>query len=173
MPVKLRLRRQGRKGSPYYHIVAADSRTTRDGKFLERLGHYNPTANPAEIEVDQEAAIKWLRNGAQPTKTVRAILRYTGVTMRYALIVQGKSEEEVNRIYDKWWSERQAKVDAKKMGLSSAAQADAIKRHEAETVLREKRAAAIVAKNTPPAPVAEPVAEPEAEETAAEESTEA
>lgn len=171
MPVKLRLRRQGRKGSPYYHIVAADSRTTRDGKFLERLGHYNPTANPAEIEVDHDAAIKWLRNGAQPTKTVRAILRYTGVTMRYALVVQGKSEEEINRIYDKWWSDRQSKVAAKKMNLSGAAQADAAKRHEAESVLREKRAAAIVAKNTPPAPVAEPVVEAEVEAPAAEEES--
>jgi|NOAtaT_7_FD_contig_111_11552_length_1072_multi_3_in_0_out_0_1 small subunit ribosomal protein S16 len=162
MPVKLRLRRQGRKGSPYYHIVAADSRTTRDGKFLERLGSYNPTANPAEIEVNQDAAIKWLRNGAQPTKTVRAILRYTGTTMKYALMVQGKSEEEIERIYGKWWAERQAKVDAKKNRLSTDAKADAEKRMAAESKVREERAAAIIAKNTP-APMAEPVAENEEE----------
>ena len=83
MPVKLRLRRQGRKGRPYYHIVAADSRSSRDGKFLERVGSYNPVADPAEINVDHELALKWLQNGAQPTDTVRAILRYTGVNLKF------------------------------------------------------------------------------------------
>ena len=168
MPVKLRLRRQGRKGVPYYHIVAADSRTPRDGKFLEKVGSYNPISNPAEINVDHDLAIKWLKNGAQPTKTVRSILRYSGVTMRYALIVQGKSQEEIDRIYGKWEADKKAKIDGKKSSLKSAAEKakEAALAHEG--TVREKRAAAIQAKNTPaPAPVAE--AEVEAEAPASEE----
>lgn len=164
MPVKLRLRRQGRKGVPYYHIVAADSRTPRDGKFLEKVGSYNPISNPAEINVDHDLAIKWLKNGAQPTKTVRSILRYSGVTMRYALIVQGKSQEEIDRIYGKWEEEKKAKIDGKKTRLKTAAEKAKEVALAHESTVREKRAAAIVAKSTPaPAPVAEaPEAEAEA-----------
>ena len=94
MPVKLRLRRQGSKGRPFYHIVAADARAPRDGKFLEKLGTYNPVSDPAEINLDGDRALYWLKNGAQPTDTVKAILRYTGVNLKYALHKQGKSEEE-------------------------------------------------------------------------------
>lgn len=169
MPVKLRLRRQGRKGVPYYHIVAADSRTPRDGKFLEKVGSYNPISNPAEINVDHDLAIKWLKNGAQPTKTVRSILRYSGVTMRYALIVQGKSQEEIDRIYGKWEEEKKAKIDGKKTRLKTAAEKAKEVALAHESTVREKRAAAIVAKNTPaPAPVAE-APEVEAEAPANEE----
>lgn len=168
MSVKLRLRRQGRKGVPYYHIVAADSRTTRDGKFLEKVGTYNPISNPAIIDVDIDIAIKWLRNGAQPTNTVRAILRYTGATLKYALTVQGKSQEEIDRIFDKWKAEKVAKVDAKIGGIASSAQKNALDKLAAETKVREKRAAAIVAKNTPaPAPAPEPVAAEEAADESA------
>lgn len=167
MPVKLRLRRQGRKGVPYYHIVAVDSRTTRDGKFLEKVGSYNPISNPAEISVDHELAIKWLRNGAEPTKTVRSILRYAGVTMRYALIVQGKSQEEIDRIYGKWEADKKEKIESKKTRLRTAAEKDQSDRLVNEGKVREKRAAAIVAKNTP-APVAAPEA-PAAEEAGASE----
>ena len=114
MSVRLRLRRQGRKGHPFYHIVAADARVARDGKFLEKVGSYNPTANPAVIEVDHDKAIKWLQNGAQPTNTVKAILRYTGVNLKYALIKQGKSQEDIDRIFTRWMNEKLAKIDAKK-----------------------------------------------------------
>lgn len=170
MSVRLRLRRQGRKGRPFYHIVASDSRAPRDGKFLEKVGTYNPTANPAVIEVDHDLAIKWLRNGAQPTNTVSAILRYTGVNLKYALIKQGKSDEEVTRIFDRWMKEKLAKIQAKKDGISAAeakALQDALAKEEA---VRVARAEAIAAKNAPPVEAA-PAAE-EAEAPAEEEATE-
>ena len=78
MSVKIRLQRHGKKGKPYYWIVAADSRSKRDGKYLEKLGFYNSNTNPATIEIDMEKSIEWLKNGAQPTKTARNILSYKG-----------------------------------------------------------------------------------------------
>ena len=164
MSVRLRLRRQGRKGHPFYHIVAADSRVARDGKFLEKVGSYNPTANPAVIEVDHDKAIKWLQNGAQPTNTVKAILRYTGVNLKYALIKQGKSQEAIDRIFTRWMNEKLAKIEAKKDRISDE-KANALKKalaHEAD--VKAAKEAAIIAKNTP-APEA-----PAAEEEAAAES---
>jgi small subunit ribosomal protein S16 len=79
MAVKIRLQRKGRKKDPFYHIVIADSRSPRDGRFIEKIGYYNPTTQPASIEIDRERAFYWLDNGAQPTDTVNAILRYKGV----------------------------------------------------------------------------------------------
>ena len=170
MPVKLRLARHGRKGRPHYYIVAADSRARRDGKFLEKIGTYNPMPDPAVIDVDHDLALKWLQNGAQPTDTVRSILRYAGINLKYALIKQGKSEEEIATIYGKWRAEKDAKIDAKRRGLTEAqaqAEADALAQ---EAKVREAKAAAIAAKNTPPA---EENAEGEGEgEAAAEESAE-
>ncbi|MBK9448666.1 MAG: 30S ribosomal protein S16 [Bacteroidetes bacterium] len=171
MSVRLRLRRQGRKGHPFYHIVAADARVARDGKFLEKVGSYNPTANPAVIEVDHDKAIKWLQNGAQPTNTVKAILRYTGVNLKYALIKQGKSQEDIDRIFTRWMNEKLAKIDAKKDRISEE-KANALKKalaHEAD--VKAAKEAAIIAKNTPPAPEApEAPEEPAAEEEAAAET---
>jgi small subunit ribosomal protein S16 len=162
MSVSLRLRRQGRKGQPFYHIVAVDGRVARDGKFLEKVGTYNPTANPAVIEVDHDKAITWLKNGAQPTNTVKAILRYTGVNLKYALIKQGKSPEDVDRIFTRWMNEKLANIEAKKDRISTA-KADAVRdalKHEA--TVKAAKEAAIIAKNTPP-PAEEPAAEAEAE----------
>ena len=82
MPVKIRLQRHGKKGKPFYWIVAADSRSKRDGKYLEKLGTYNPNVNPAEINLDIDGAVQWLDNGAQPTDTARAILSYKGVMLK-------------------------------------------------------------------------------------------
>ncbi|MEL6256279.1 MAG: 30S ribosomal protein S16 [Bacteroidota bacterium] len=113
MPVKLRLKVQGRSKAPHYAIVAADSRAPRDGRFIQKIGFYNPLTEPARVYVDHEAALKWLGNGAQPTNTVRALLRHAGVTVKYALIKQGKSEEEIEKIYGKWRSEKDAKKKKK------------------------------------------------------------
>lgn len=168
MSVRLRLRRQGRKGRPFYHIVAADSRAPRDGKFLEKVGSYNPTANPAVIEVDHALVIKWLQNGAQPTNTVSSILRYTGVNLKYALIKQGKSEEEINRIFDRWMNEKLEKIQAKKDGISAAEAAALEAALAQENVVRLARAEAIAAKNAPPV-VEAPVVEEATEEAPAEE----
>jgi len=84
MAVKLRLKRMGAKQKPFYRIVAADSRSPRDGRFIEAVGTYNPVKQPAEIKVDEELALKWLNNGAEPTETVRAILRKEGIIAKYA-----------------------------------------------------------------------------------------
>ena len=86
MPVKLRLARQGRKKFAFYHIIAADGRAPRDGKFIEKLGIYNPNTNPATIELDFDKSLNWLEKGAQPTETVRAILSYKGVLMKRHLM---------------------------------------------------------------------------------------
>ena len=82
MAVKLRLKRMGSKGKPFYRIVAADSRLPRDGRFIETIGTYNPTTNPASVSVDEELAMKWLKNGAQPSDTVRNLLSKQGVMKR-------------------------------------------------------------------------------------------
>lgn len=168
MSVRLRLRRLGRKGRPYYHIVAADARARRDGRYLEKIGTYDPVANPAAIIVDHEATIKWLQNGAQPSNTVKAILRYTGVNLKFALIKQGKSEEEIERIFGKWQEEKEAKISSKKDNLreeSRSKKADALK---AEAAVRANKAAAIAKKNQVEEPVVEAPAEEAAEAPAAE-----
>ena len=171
MPVKIRLQRHGKKGKPFYWIVAADSRSKRDGKFLEKLGTYNPNTNPATINLDVDGSVKWLHNGAQPTDTARAILSYKGVMMKKHLlggVAKGAfSEEEAEKRFAAWLQEKEAKVQAKKDGLSKA-EADAkAKALEAEKEANEKRIAA-----AQPEPEAEeaPTAE-EGVEAAAEEAT--
>lgn len=146
MPVKIRLQRHGKKGKPFYWIVAADSRSKRDGKFLEKLGTYNPNTNPATINLDVDGSVKWLHNGAQPTDTARAILSYKGVMMKKHLlggVAKGAfSEEEAEKRFAAWLQEKEAKVQAKKDGLSKA-EADArAKALEAEKEANEKRIAA-------------------------------
>lgn len=113
MPVKLRLRRQGRKKAAHFSIVAADARAPRDGRYIQKIGFYNPIPVPARVYLDHDAAIKWLSNGAQPTHTVRALLRHGGITLKYALIKQGKSEEEIEKIFSKWRSEKDSKKKKK------------------------------------------------------------
>ena len=165
MPVKIRLQRHGKKGKPFYWIVAADSRAKRDGKFLEKLGTYNPNTNPATINLDVDGSVQWLQNGAQPTDTARAILSYKGVMMKKHLlggVAKGAfSEEEAEKKFAAWLEGKEAKVQAKRDGLSKA-EADAkAKALEAEKEVSEARLKA-----------QEP--EPEvAEETAAEETAEA
>lgn len=178
MSVRLRLSRQGRKGRPFYYIVAADSRSRRDGRYLEKLGTYNPIPDPAQIEVNHDAALKWLLNGAQPSDTVRSILRYAGINLKFALIKQGKSEEEVESIYQRWVAEKEAKISGKKTRLEQEAAKKAEEALAKEAKVREAKAAAIAAKNAPPveetpeeAPEAEAAA-PEAEAPEAESAEE-
>lgn len=112
MAVKIRLRRQGRKKKAYYHIVVADSRAPRDGKFIEQIGSYNPTTVPATINLDDARALHWLKQGAIPTDTVRRILSYKGVLLRMHLHRWGKSEAEIEAEYQKWIAAKQAKIQA-------------------------------------------------------------
>ena len=114
MPVKIRLQRRGRKKSPFYHIVVADARAPRDGRFIEKLGTYNPMTKPATIELNRESAFEWLLKGAQPTDTARAILRFKGVMYRKHLmrgVTKGAlSEEKANEMYQAWIEKKEAKI---------------------------------------------------------------
>ncbi len=108
MPVKIRLQRHGKKGKPYYWIVAADARAKRDGKYLEKIGAYNPNTNPATIDLDVDGAVKWLQNGAQPTDTARAILSYKGALLKNHLaggvrkgaLTEEQAEEKFNALLE-------------------------------------------------------------------------
>jgi small subunit ribosomal protein S16 len=150
MPAKMRLQRHGKKGSPFYHIVIADGRAPRDGRFIEKIGTYNPMTNPAEINLDLEKAITWLRNGAQPTETVRAILSYKGVLYK-AHLLKGVAKgaltvEEAEAKYQTWLSEKLSKIEAKKKGLTEAERAERKKALEAEAAVKEQKAAEVAKK---------------------------
>ena len=117
MPVKIRLQRKGRKKRPFYHIVVADARSPRDGRFIEKLGSYNPMTKPATIEIDRELAYEWLTKGAQPTDTVRAILRFKGVYYKKHLmrgVNKGVlTEEEAEKKFENWVEAKEAKISAR------------------------------------------------------------
>ena len=114
MPVKIRLQRKGRKKRPFYHIVVADARSPRDGRFIEKLGSYNPMTKPATIEIDRNLAYEWLTKGAQPTDTVRAILRLKGVYYKKHLmrgVNKGVlTEEEAEKKFEQWVEAKEAKI---------------------------------------------------------------
>jgi small subunit ribosomal protein S16 len=162
MPVKIRLQRHGKKGKPYYWIVAADSRSKRDGKYLEKLGAYNPNTNPATIELNVDGAVTWLQNGAQPTDTAKAILSYKGAMLKNHLVGGVRkgalTEEQAETKFNAWLEEKTAKIAAKTDGLSKVDADAKAKALEAEKVVNEARIAA-----------AAPVVEEVAEETASNE----
>jgi len=164
MPVKIRLQRHGKKGKPYYWIVAADARSKRDGKYLEKLGAYNPNTNPATIELNLDGAVTWLQNGAQPTDTARAILSYKGALLKNHLVGGVKkgalTEEQAEAKFNAWLDEKAGKVDAKKDGLEKAKADAKAKALEAEKAVNEARTAVAVE---------EPVAEEATEETTVDE----
>ena len=118
MPVKLRLSRKGRKKAPFYHIVVADSRSPRDGKFIEKIGTYNPMTKPATIEIDRNAAYDWLTKGAQPTDTVKAILRFKGVYYRKHLMRGVKkgamTVEQADTMWQTWIDAKEASIAARR-----------------------------------------------------------
>ena len=166
MPVKIRLQRHGKKGKPFYWVVAADARAKRDGKFLEKLGIYNPNTNPATIELDIDGTVKWLQNGAQPTDTAKAILSYRGVLLKHHLLGGVRkgalTEEQAEEKFNTWVSEKEQAIADKVGGLDKVkadARAAALK---AEKEVNEKRAAEAAAAllleaadATPEAPAAE------------------
>ncbi|TVZ57999.1 small subunit ribosomal protein S16 [Flavobacteriaceae bacterium MAR_2010_105] len=174
MPVKIRLQRHGKKGKPYYWIVAADARSKRDGKYLEKLGAYNPNTNPATIELNVDGTVTWLQNGAQPTDTARAILSYKGALMKNHLaggVRKGAlTEEQAEAKFNAWLEEKAGKVDAKKDGLAKAQAEAKAKALEAEKAVNEAR---IAVEEVVEEPTEDAVAEETAEvETATEEATE-
>jgi len=151
MPVKIRLTRRGRKKAPYYHIVIADSRAPRDGRFIESIGMYNPITNPATIELDFDRALDWLQKGAQPTDTCRAILSYKGVMMKKHLLEGVKkgalTEEQAEEKFESWLKEKEAKIQAKVDSLKKGEDTEAKKRLDAETKVREARAEELAKRN--------------------------
>jgi small subunit ribosomal protein S16 len=196
MATKIRLQRHGKKGSPFYYIVVADARAPRDGRFIERLGSYNPNTNPATIDINFDKTLDWVNSGAQPTDTCRAILSYKGVMYKKHLqggVKKGAlTEEQAVAKFEAWLEQKAGKITGKKENLGKAKDDARRAALAAEAKKKEEKAAAIVAKNTPPAeevevaeeevadeaPVAEaetetPVAEAEVETPAAAEEVEA
>ncbi len=173
MSVKIRLQRHGKKGKPFYWVVAADSRAKRDGKSLEKLGTYNPNTNPATIDLDVDAAVKWLQNGAQPTDTAKALLSYKGALLKNHLLGGVRkgalTEEQANEKFNAWLEEKAAKVSAKENSLANAKDAENAKILEAEKEVNAKRkAAAEEAENAAIKVEADAKAAAEAEAKAAE-----
>ncbi len=185
MSVKIRLQRHGKKGKPFFHIVVADARARRDGRFIEKLGTYNPITNPATIDLNVDSAVKWLNNGAQPTDTARAILSYKGVLYKKHLqggVAKGAFDEaEAEKRFNAWVESKESKVQGKVDGLANA-KADAKKAaFDAETKVNEARLAAASqaeadakaaeeAANAPAEEVTEATEEPTAEAEGTEET---
>ena len=180
MPVRIRLQRHGKKGKPFYWVVAADNRSPRDGRYLEKLGIYNPNTNPATVEINIDNCVKWLENGAQPSDTARTLLSYRGVMLKHHLnggVRKGAfSAEEAEKKFEAWLQEKEAKIQAKVDGLSNAEAEAKAAALAAEKAVNEKRmadAAAAEAEEaaTDEAPAEEVIAEEApAEEVAVEEA---
>ena len=151
MSVKIRLARHGRKQHAYYHIVVANSRSPRDGRFIERIGSYNPNTNPATIDLDFDKAIAWLYKGAQPTDTTRSILSHQGVMMKKHLLDGAKkgafSEAEAELKFDAWMKEKTTKVQASKEKLTGSQLDEKKARLKAEVKVNEARLAEIAKRN--------------------------
>ncbi len=176
MATKIRLQRFGKKGKPFYHVVVADARAPRDGKFIERLGSYNPNTNPATIEINFEKALDWVNKGAQPTDTCRAILSYKGVMYKKHLeggVKKGAlTAEQAEAKFAEWLESKAGKIEGKKESLTKSK--DEVKKAAlaAEAKKKEDIAAAIVAKNTPAPEVVEEEVSEDAPEVEAEASVE-
>jgi len=151
MAVKIRLARKGRKKLAFYHIVVADSRSPRDGRYIEKIGSYNPITNPATIELDFGKALGWLQNGALPTDTCRAILSYKGVLMKKHLlegVTKGEFDEaEATKRFEEWIKQNEAKIEAKKSNLEKSQDDELGKRLTVEKRVNEARAAKLAKKN--------------------------
>jgi small subunit ribosomal protein S16 len=145
MSVKIRLARKGRKKQAFYHVVVADSRSPRDGRFIEKIGIYNPITDPATIDINFEKALGWLQKGAQPTETCRAILKYKGVMMKKHLIEGVKKgafdEAEADRRFNEWLKGKDEQIELKKSGLEKLGEDIRKKKLEAEKAIKEARAA--------------------------------
>ena len=169
MPARIRLQRHGKKNQPFYHIVVADGRAPRDGKFIEKLGTYNPLTNPATIELNFDSAVNWIKNGAQPSDTGRRILSYTGVLLRRHLqigVEKGAiSQEQADVRFNEWLQAKEAKINNVKSEVENNARNTRKARLEAEKKANETKAAAVAAKRQA---AAEAAAAAKAEAEAAE-----
>jgi small subunit ribosomal protein S16 len=145
MPVKIRLQRHGKKGKPFYWVVAADARAKRDGRYLEKLGTYNPNSNPASVDLNIDHAVSWLEKGAQPTDTARTLLSYKGVMLKHHLnggVRKGAlTQEQADTKFAAWLEEKETKIQAKKDGLTQAESDARAKRLADEKAVSDKRLA--------------------------------
>ena len=152
MAVKIRLARKGRKRKAFYHIVVANSRSPRDGRYIEKIGLYNPITDPAIVELDFDKALGWLQKGAVPTDTCRSILSSKGVLLKRHLLEGVKKgafdETEAERRFDEWKKQHDARLDAKKTGLEKSLEDELAKRLDAEKKINEARAARVARKQT-------------------------
>jgi small subunit ribosomal protein S16 len=175
MATKIRLQRHGKKGKPFYYIVVADARAPRDGRFIERLGSYNPNTNPATIDINFDKTLDWVNSGAQPTDTCRAILSYKGVLYKKHLqggLKKGAlTEEQVEAKFQEWLDTKDGKITGKKSTLVSVKDEARKAALAAEAKKKEAKAAAIVAKNTPAVEEVEAPAEEEGEVSAEPEAS--
>jgi len=176
MPAKIRLQRHGKKGQPFYHIVVADGRAPRDGKYIEKIGTYDPMTKPATIEVDIDGAVEWLGKGAQPTDTARAILSYKGVMFKKHLmggVAKGAfTLEEAEKRFEIWASEKAAKISNAVNTVREDAKKAKKEIFEAESKVRQARLDEIAKKKADEIEAQVAAAkEKEAEAKAAEEAT--
>ena len=183
MPVRIRLQRHGKKGKPFYWIVAADSRAKRDGKYLEKLGVYDPNTNPATVDLSVDDSLKWLKNGAQPSDTARTLLSYRGVMLKYHLstgVRKGAlSQEDADKKFEDWLDEKnnriQSKIDniskeesqAKSKALAAEKEVNLKRIADAKAALEAEEAAPEAAPEAEATPEVAPEAAPEAESTTA------
>ena len=169
MPVKIRLTRRGRKKQPLYHIVVADSRAPRDGKYIDKLGVYDPTTKPVTIDLDFDKALKWVQDGAQPTDTCRSILSHEGVMLKKHLLKgvrkNALTEEEADQKFNEWLTSKQEKVRAEREAEISKQEEAEEQRIAAEKKISDARAEELAKKNAEQA-------EEEKKEEAAEEKSE-
>jgi len=178
MAVKIRLQRHGKKDAAFFHIVVADGRAPRDGKFIEKLGVYNPNTNPATINLNFDSALKWMLNGAQPTDTCRAILSYKGVVYKKHLLGGVRkgalTEAQVEEKFNKWLQDKEGKIVGKKDRLAGESTKKAAAQLAAETARKDAIAAKVAAKAKPAEEVKEEVKpeEPAAENNEAASSSE-
>ena len=173
MAVKIRLQRHGKKNFAFFHIVVADSRSPRDGRYIEQLGTYNPNTNPATIVLNSERALAWIKVGAEPTLTARRILSYEGVLLRHHLdrgVAKGAlTQAEADKKWNDWKAQRDAKIEAKKTAIKNSAVEARKAAKEAEVKVNEARAEALAKKAAElAAKQQEAEAEASADEAAAE-----
>ena len=177
MAVKIRLQRHGKKNFAFFHIVVADARAPRDGRYIEQIGSYNPNTNPATIVLDGEKALAWLNVGAEPTLVARRILSYEGVLLKKHLnggVAKGAlTQEQADKKFADWKAQRDAKIEAKKLGLDKAAAEKAKAAAAAEEKVNEARAEALAKKKAEAEEAARKAAEEAAAAKAAEEAAEA
>ena len=174
MAVKIRLQRHGKKGKPFYWIVAADARSKRDGKYLEKIGTYDPNTSPATIDLNFDSAISWLGKGAQPTNTAKAILSYSGVLLKKHLdegVKKGAfTEAEAKKRFDKWMKEKSAKIQKKIEDANAALESNKKEAREREEEYRKKKLEESKAKAEEAKAEEAPAEEAPAEEAPADEA---